>query len=159
MAKKTFNILETFFSNKNPSKEIQVQALDKAYIVCHKDYNLFLKCRYNFNNIVGAQSRKYIACYYLQNAVPVFISVCGSVSFQGSCERYKNAWLDGVRVLPLGMAIAPPPTFSPPLLPIPRAFLTILAGPRDAGKPEGGNGQATGKHWASKPFSGQATVF
>jgi hypothetical protein len=78
MAKRTFKILETFFSNKNPNKEIQIQALDKAYIVCHKDYNLFLKCRYNFNNIVGSQSRKYIACYYLQK---------GSAELQA--ERYN----------------------------------------------------------------------
>ena len=95
----------------------------------------------------------------MQNAVPVFISVCGSVSFQGSCERYKNAWLDGVRVLPLGMAFAPPPTFSSPLLPLyfpsPERFEPSWRGRETRASKKA----ATGNHWASKPFSGQSLVF
>ena len=48
---------------------------------------------------------------------------------------------------------------APVPFPLTRAFQPILAWPREAGKQRGENGQATGKHWASKAFSGQAELF
>ena len=54
------------------------------------------------------------------------------------------------------MALALPAPFP---FPPTRALEPILAWPREAGKQRGENEQATGKHWASKAFSGQATFF